>query len=59
MAVPVCIHKHDAALFEAFVWNEINLFYGHHYLWLGHEIRNNAWVTMNNDFWVTSEATCQ
>ena len=23
------------------------------------EIKNNAWVTANNDFWVTSEATCQ
>ena len=24
-----------------------------------YEIKNNAWVTMNNDFWVTSEAICQ
>ena len=24
-----------------------------------HEIKNNAWVTVNNDFWVTSEAICQ
>ena len=23
------------------------------------EIKNNAWVTVNNDFWVTSEAICQ
>ena len=22
-------------------------------------IKNNAWVTLNNDFWVTSEAICQ
>ena len=22
-------------------------------------IKNNAWVTVNNDFWVTSEAICQ
>ena len=22
-------------------------------------IKNNAWVTMNNEFWVTSEAICQ
>ena len=25
----------------------------------GKEIKNNAWVTMNNDFWVTSEAIYQ
>ena len=27
----------------------------------GHQwdIKNNAWVTVNNDFWVTSEAICQ
>ena len=24
-----------------------------------HDIKNNAWVTVNNDFWVTSEAICQ
>ena len=23
------------------------------------DIKNNAWVTVNNDFWVTSEAICQ
>ena len=23
------------------------------------DIKNNAWVTMNNDFWVTSETICQ
>ena len=23
-----------------------------------HDIKNNAWVTVNNDFWVTSEAIC-
>ena len=23
------------------------------------DIKNNAWVTMNNDFWVTREAICQ
>ena len=25
----------------------------------GHDIKNNAWVTVNNDFRVTSEAICQ
>ena len=24
-----------------------------------YDIKNNAWVTVNNDFWVTSEAICQ
>ena len=24
-----------------------------------HDIKNNAWVTLNNAFWVTSEAICQ
>ena len=28
-----------------------------HVVW--EEIKNNAWVTMNNDFWVTSEAIYQ
>ena len=23
------------------------------------DIKNNAWVTVKNDFWVTSEAICQ
>ena len=23
------------------------------------DIKNNAWVIVNNDFWVTSEAICQ
>ena len=23
------------------------------------DIKNNAWVTVNNDFWVTSETICQ
>ena len=23
------------------------------------DIKNNAWVTVNDDFWVTSEAICQ
>ena len=23
------------------------------------DIKNNAWVTVNNDFWVTSVAICQ
>ena len=23
------------------------------------DVKNNAWVTVNNDFWVTSEAICQ
>ena len=23
------------------------------------DIKNDAWVTLNNDFWVTSEAICQ
>ena len=26
---------------------------------LTNDIKNNAWVTVNNDFWVTSEAICQ
>ena len=24
-----------------------------------HDIKNNAWVTVNKDFWITSEAICQ
>ena len=24
-----------------------------------HDVKNNAWVTVNNDFWFTSEAICQ
>ena len=27
--------------------------------WCTVDIKNNAWVTVNNDFWVTSEAICQ
>ena len=27
--------------------------------WDGEDIKNNAWVTVNNEFWVTSEAICQ
>ena len=23
------------------------------------DIKNNAWVTVNNDFWLTSEVICQ
>ena len=30
-----------------------------HFDGLMQEIKNNAWVTVNNDFWVTSEAICQ
>ena len=28
-------------------------------LFIADIIKNNAWVTVNNDFWVTSQAICQ
>ena len=47
-------------LFAIQTFESVSVFvYSHSISWVIQDIKNNAWVTVNNDFWVTSEAICQ
>ena len=39
------------------IWNQTRVSRSSH--WVLNELKNNAWVTVNNDFWVMSEGFCQ
>ena len=53
-------HYHHCANLSEDICGAVWLFSDYPFLlWWLTEIKNNAWVTVNNDLWVTSEAICQ